>query len=39
MAFYFENTKKDMIMTEQNEKDYRNDFNCRFCEKKLFLIK
>ena len=39
MAFYFKNTKKDIIMTEENEEDFRNDNICRFCEKKICLIK
>ena len=34
MAFYFKNTKKDIIMTEENE-DFRNDKICRFCEKNI----
>ena len=33
MAFYFKNTKKDIIMTEKDEEDYRNNNTCRFCEK------
>ena len=32
MAFYFKNTKKD-IMTEEDEEDYRNNNVYRFCEK------
>ena len=24
MAFYFKNTKKDIIMTQKDEEDYRN---------------
>ena len=32
MAFYFKNNKKDIIMTEENEEDFRNDNICRFCE-------
>ena len=24
MNFYFENTKKDIVITEENEEDYRN---------------
>ena len=32
MAFNFKNTKKDIIMTEEDE-DYRNNNICRFCEK------
>ena len=39
MAFYFENTKKDIIMTEENEEDFRNDNVCRFWKKILNLIK
>ena len=39
MAFHFENTKKSIIMTEENEEDYRNNIICRFCEKILDLIK
>ena len=39
-AFYFRKTKKDIIMTEKDEEDYRNNKICRFCEKKtLNLIK
>ena len=33
MAFYFVNTKKDIIMTEEDEEDYRINKICRFCEK------
>ena len=32
MAFYFKNTEKDIIMTEENE-DFKIDNICRFCEK------
>ena len=39
MAFYFKNTNEDIIMTEKSEEEYRNINICRFCEKKLFLIK
>ena len=35
MAFYFKNTNKDIIMTQENEEDYRNDNICRFCKKIL----
>ena len=31
MAFYFKNTKKDIVMTEGNEKVSRNKNSCRFC--------
>ena len=33
MAFYFKNTNKDIIMTQENENDYKNNNVCRFCEK------
>ena len=39
MAFYFKNFKKDIIMTGKDEKDYRNNNVCGFCEKILNLIK
>ena len=39
MAFHFKNTNKDIIMTEENEEDYRINNICRFCEKNLNLIK
>ena len=39
MAFYFTNTKKGIIMTQKDKEDYKNDNICRFCEKKLNLIK
>ena len=35
MAFYFKNTNKDIIMTQEDEDDYRNDNICRFCEKEI----
>ena len=35
MAFYFENTKKDIIMTEKDEEDYKNNNSCRFCGKNI----
>ena len=35
MAFYFKNTKKDIIMTEADEEEYRNNNFCRFCEKDI----
>ena len=34
MAVYFEKTKKDIVMREENEEVYRIDNICRFCEKK-----
>ena len=33
MAFYFKNTNKDIIMTQKDEEDYKNNNFCRFCEK------
>ena len=35
MAFYLENTKKDIITTEEAEEDYRNNNICQFCEKNI----
>ena len=35
MAFYFKNTKKDIIMTEEDEEDFKDDNICRFCEKEI----
>ena len=35
MTFYFKNTKKDIIMTEKDEEDYKNNNICRFCEKNI----
>ena len=35
MAFYFKETKKDIIMTQENEEDYKNNNICRFCEKEI----
>ena len=35
MAFYFKNTQKDIIMTEENEEDYRVISVFRFCEKNI----
>ena len=39
MAFYFKNTKKDIIMTEKDEEDFRIDNICRFCEKEIITDK
>ena len=33
MAFYFKNTNKDIIMTEEDQDEYRTNNICRFCEK------
>ena len=35
MVFYFKNTKKAIIMTQEDEKDYKNNNICRFCEKEI----
>ena len=35
MTVYFKNTKKDIIMTEEHEKSYRNNIGCRFFEKEI----
>ena len=35
MAFYFKNTKKDIIMTKEDEEKYKNNNLCRFCEKNI----
>ena len=32
MTFYFENTKKDIIMSEEDEEEFKNNNLCRFCE-------
>ena len=39
MAFYFKNTKKDIIMAEEDDEDFKNVTICRFCGKILNLIK
>ena len=33
MAFHFRNTKKDIIMTEEEEEEFKINNICRFCEK------
>ena len=38
MAFNFENTNEDIIMTEKDEKFYRDNI-CRFCEKEIVVDK
>ena len=35
MAFSFKKTKKDIIMTEEDEEHYKNNNICRFCEKNI----
>ena len=36
MTFYFENIRKDTLMTEEDEGHYRNFIICRFCEKRSY---
>ena len=31
MAFYFKNSNKDIIMTEEDQEDFKKKKNCRFC--------
>ena len=35
VAFYFKNTKNDIILTEKDEEDYKNNKICRLCEKEI----
>ena len=35
MVFYFKNTKEDIIMSKENEEDFKNNNICRFCEKEI----
>ena len=35
MTFYFKNTQKDIIMTQEYKEDYRNKNICQFCEKHI----
>ena len=35
MTFYFKNTKKDIIMTKEDEEDLKKNNICRFCEKNV----
>ena len=39
MSFYFKNTKKDIIMTEQNKEDFENKKICSYCEKEILCDK
>ena len=39
MALYFKKTKKDINMTEEDQKYFEDNDVCRFCEKEIFLIK
>ena len=33
MTFYYKNTKKEIIMSEENEEVFKNNDVCRLCEK------
>ena len=35
MAFYFRETKKDIIMKQEDKEDFKNNNICRFCEKEI----
>ena len=35
MVFYFKNTNKDIVMTDEDEEDFRNNNICRICEKEI----
>ena len=35
MAFYFEHTNKDIVMTEEDEEDFKYNTICRSCEKNV----
>ena len=35
MNFWFKNTKKDIIMTQEDKEDFENNNNCRFCEENI----
>ena len=39
MTFYFKNTKKDIVMTDDDEDDYRKNNICRFCENEVLFDK
>ena len=33
MAFFFKNTNKNNIVAENDQEDFKNSNNCKFCEK------
>ena len=39
MTFFFKNTNREIVMTDKDEENFRNDKICRFCEKILNVIK
>ena len=34
-AFYFKNTNKDIVLTEEDEESFEKNIICRFCEKEI----
>ena len=36
MAFFFKNTMRDSVVTEENEEVFKNNNICRFCEEETF---
>ena len=39
MNFWFKNTNKDIIMTEEDNQDFENNNICRYCEKYIEIDK
>ena len=39
MAFFFQNTKKYIIMTEENEEVFKSKIMCRFCKTNIESVK
>ena len=39
MAVYFKETKKEIIMKQEDEEDFKNNNNCRYCEKEILYDK
>ena len=39
MAVYFKNSSKDTVMTEEDEENFENNNDCRFCEKRIIVNK
>ena len=35
IVFFFRNTKKDIIMKQEDKEDFDNNNICRFCEKEI----
>ena len=36
MAFYFKNTNKDIILTQEDKEGFVEKNTCQFCEKEIF---